>query len=69
MELGGGDGLQFAPDMLTTLNAEIGRQSLMIAFLDDFYMLSWVLLAFVPLPLLLRKPRAAGVGRSTPHVE
>jgi hypothetical protein len=32
----------------------------MIAFLDDFYMLSWVLLAFVPLPLLLKKPRLTG---------
>jgi DHA2 family multidrug resistance protein len=46
--------------MLAAINAQVSRQSLMIAFLDDFYMLSWVLLAFVPLPLLLKKPRLTG---------
>ena len=32
------------------------RQALMIAFLDNFYMLSWMLLVFTPLPFLLDRP-------------
>jgi hypothetical protein len=29
----------------------------MVAYLDNFYMIAWLLLAIAPLPLLLRKPR------------
>jgi DHA2 family multidrug resistance protein len=41
------------------IDAEVSRQALMIAYLNNFYLLTWVLLACVPLPLLLRKPAAA----------
>lgn len=56
-------------DQLVGINAEVGRQALMIAFLDNFYMLGWVLLAFVPLPLLLRKAKLAGNERTLPPGE
>jgi DHA2 family multidrug resistance protein len=54
---------------LAAISGQMGRQSLMIAFLDDFYMLSWVLLAFVPLPLLLRKARRIGSEPTVSAIE
>jgi MFS transporter, DHA2 family, multidrug resistance protein len=41
--------------VMAAINGEVSRQALMIAFLDNFYMLTWLLLAFAPLPLLLAK--------------
>jgi DHA2 family multidrug resistance protein len=43
--------------VMSAIDAEVSRQALMIAFLDNFYMIAFVLLLFAPLPLLLRKPR------------
>lgn len=43
--------------VMAAFNGEVSRQAMMIAFLDNFYMLTWVLLAFAPLPLLLKKPK------------
>jgi DHA2 family multidrug resistance protein len=42
--------------LLAMIDAEVSRQALMIAYLDNFYLLFWVLLVFVPLPFLLKKP-------------
>ena len=42
---------------MTVLNGEVTRQAAMIAYLDNFYMLFWLLLAISPLALLLKKPR------------
>jgi DHA2 family multidrug resistance protein len=39
------------------LDAEITRQALMIAYLDDFYAMMWLSLAAAPLVWMLRKPR------------
>jgi DHA2 family multidrug resistance protein len=50
--LGGSDSA--APALV---NAVINRQSQMVAYLDNFYMIAWLLLVIAPLPLLLRKPR------------
>jgi DHA2 family multidrug resistance protein len=48
---------------LAALNAEVTRQSAMIAYLDDFKLMMIVTLAAVPLLLLIRKPsRSAGAG-------
>ncbi len=71
MDLAGiSDGLaESETGMLAAIRAEASRQSLMIAFLDDFYMLGWVLLAFVPLPLLLKKPGRIGPERSISAIE
>ncbi len=42
--------------LLAAIDAEVNRQALMIAFLDNFYVLTWILLVIAPLPLLLKKP-------------
>ena len=41
---------------MAAIDAEVNRQALMIAFLDNFYLLAWLVLAFTVLPLFLRKP-------------
>jgi DHA2 family multidrug resistance protein len=47
---------------LAVIDAEVNRQAMMIAFIDNFYMLIWVLAAFAPLVLLLRKPKGFAGG-------
>ena len=44
------------------LNAEIGRQSQVIAYANDYRLMMYVALASIPLALLLRRP-----GRSHGH--
>ncbi|MZR32241.1 DHA2 family efflux MFS transporter permease subunit [Sneathiella litorea] len=41
---------------LTALNSEVTRQAATIAFLNDFTLMMWVMLAAAPLLLLLKKP-------------
>jgi DHA2 family multidrug resistance protein len=41
------------------LNAEIERQALMVAYVDDFHVLMLIALLSIPLVLLIRKPRKA----------
>jgi DHA2 family multidrug resistance protein len=41
---------------MAMVNAEVTRQALMIAYLDDFYLMMWVTLAAFPLVLILRRP-------------
>lgn len=43
--------------VLALIDGEVSRQALMIAYLDNFYMLTWILVAFIPLPFLLKKPQ------------
>jgi MFS transporter, DHA2 family, multidrug resistance protein len=45
---------------MTMVNGEVSRQAMMIAFLDIFYALTWMMLAFAPLPFLLKKNKAGG---------
>lgn len=45
--------------LMAMINGEVTRQAMMISFLDVFHMLVWVLLAFAPLPFLLKNPRHA----------
>jgi DHA2 family multidrug resistance protein len=45
--------------VLAAMDAEINRQALMIAYLDDFHAMMIVALCAIPLLLLLRKGRAA----------
>jgi DHA2 family multidrug resistance protein len=47
---------------LALLDAEINRQALMIAYLDDFHLMMIVTLCAIPLLLLLRKPKRPGGG-------
>ena len=44
------------------LDAEINRQALMIAYLDDFHLMMIISLLALPLILLLRKPRKPAGG-------
>jgi MFS transporter, DHA2 family, multidrug resistance protein len=48
--------------MLAAMDAEINRQALMIAYIDDFHLMMIVSLCAIPLLLLLRKGRAAPGG-------
>jgi DHA2 family multidrug resistance protein len=43
---------------LAAIDAELARQATMIAFLQDFRLMTWVCLATMPLALLLRRPTA-----------
>lgn len=45
---------------MAMINAEINRQSAMIAYIDDYWAMMWVTLLSVPLVILLRPPRAGG---------
>jgi DHA2 family multidrug resistance protein len=47
---------------MAMLNAEINRQALMIAYLDDFRLMMWVCLASLPLVWLLRPAKAKAGG-------
>ena len=47
--------------------AMINQQAAMIAYLDDFYLMSWISLAAMPLVLLLQKPKGQGRGGATPN--
>ena len=51
---------QSADTALALLNAEINRQALMIAYIDDFHIMMIITLASLPLLLLLRKARGGG---------
>ena len=46
------------------LNAEITRQAMMVAYVDDFWLMIALGLVCVPLLLLLRKPRAGSAVRA-----
>jgi DHA2 family multidrug resistance protein len=52
--------------IMAMVNGEVSRQATMIAFLDDFYMLTWILLAFTPLPFLLKRPSFPAQGAPPP---
>lgn len=45
---------------LTIINAEINRQAAMIAYINDFWIMMWVIAATVPLVLLLRPVQRGG---------
>src|SRR5437762_2287938 len=47
------------PAGIAALNAEVTRQSAMVAYIDDFKLMMLIVILAAPLILLLRKPRAA----------
>ena len=49
-------------------NVEITRQAMMIAYLDDFWLMMWALLAMLPVVLVLRPVRAPRAGGEAPIV-
>jgi DHA2 family multidrug resistance protein len=50
---------------LAVINAEVTRQAVFIAYLDDFWLMMWVTLAALPLVLLLKKAGAPQGGPAT----
>ncbi|MGB3503485.1 MAG: DHA2 family efflux MFS transporter permease subunit [Mesorhizobium sp.] len=59
------------PAALSQLDLLVNQQSLMISYIDDFWLMMIVTLAAVPLALLLRKPRAmpAGAAPAAAHLD
>jgi DHA2 family multidrug resistance protein len=55
--------------VMAMINGEVSRQAMMVAFLDNFYMITWILLAFAPLPLLLKKAKPMGKTEKLPIIE
>jgi DHA2 family multidrug resistance protein len=47
------------------LNAEITRQAMMVAYIDDFWLMIGLGVVCIPLLLLLRKPRPGAAVRAT----
>lgn len=43
--------------LLAMLDGEVNRQAAMVAYLDNFYLLFWLVLLIVPLSWVLKKPR------------
>ena len=43
--------------VMAMIDGEVNRQALMIAFLDNFYWLAWLVLAFTVMPLLIKRPK------------
>ena len=54
--------------VLQMIDAEVNRQAAMVAYLDNFYAMFWVLLAMAPLPFLLKKTPNLGHA-PPPHFE
>jgi MFS transporter, DHA2 family, multidrug resistance protein len=44
---------------MAMLDGEVNRQAAMIAYLDNFYILFWLLLCIVPIPFVLKRPKPA----------
>lgn len=48
--------------MMSVIDGEVNRQALMIAFLDNFYWLAWLVLAFTVMPFFIKKPARMGLA-------
>ncbi len=51
---------------MSTLDLLVSQQSLMLAYINDFYLLTWVTLAALPLVLLMSKPAPQSQGAGAP---
>jgi MFS transporter, DHA2 family, multidrug resistance protein len=58
-KLGGG--------LLSMINGEVTRQAAMVAYLDNFYAMFWLLLFFVPLSFFLKIPDSIGRQAQMAH--
>ncbi|RST31738.1 DHA2 family efflux MFS transporter permease subunit [Sphingomonas ginkgonis] len=54
---------------LAVINAEVTRQALFIAYLDDFKLMMIVTFCALPLLVLMRKPRPATPGEAPVHMD
>ena len=51
------------------VDAEINRQALMIAYIDDFHLMMIISLLAIPLVLLLRRGRVPRSGEPAPAMD
>ncbi|HYD05965.1 MAG TPA: DHA2 family efflux MFS transporter permease subunit [Reyranella sp.] len=51
---------------LAMLNGEVSRQAAFIAYLDNFYMLFWLLVAIIPLAWVVKRPHPIGGRQQLP---
>jgi DHA2 family multidrug resistance protein len=56
---------QQAGAVLQMLDAEVSRQAATIAYVNDFRLMMWIVLAAAPLVLLLRKEKPAPEATAT----
>lgn len=49
--------------VLAVANAEVTRQAMMIAYIDDFYLMAIVTIAALPLVLLLKQPKTGALAK------
>lgn len=57
------------PAQLGQLDGLVNQQALLIAYVNDFYMLMWVTLSALPLALLLSRPTAGGGPPAAAHAD
>lgn len=55
--------------VMEMINGEVSRQASMIAYLDNFYVLAWVILIIAPMPFIMKKPKVAPQEISHPIME
>jgi DHA2 family multidrug resistance protein len=55
---------QLADGVFAAANAEVTRQAMMIAYIDDFYLMAIVSIAVLPLVLLLKRPAKVEIVHS-----
>jgi DHA2 family multidrug resistance protein len=55
--------------LVSMLDSEVGRQAAMIAYLDNFYVLTFVVLALAPVPFLLKRPKTMVAARDQTLME
>jgi DHA2 family multidrug resistance protein len=60
---------QLGPMLVSMLDSEVGRQAAMIAYLDNFYVLTFVVLALAPVPFLLKRPKTMVAARDQTLME
>ncbi len=53
--------------LLAMINGEVTRQAAMVAYLDNFYMMFWLILCFVPLIFLAKRPNVAAAANPMSH--
>jgi DHA2 family multidrug resistance protein len=54
---------------LATINGMIGRQSAMIAYIDDFWLMTIVMVLLLPILFVMRAPKQAAGGAGPPTME
>jgi len=57
------------PQIMQTINGMIARQSAMIAYIDDFWLMTVVMICLLPILFLMRAPKKTGAAPGPPVME